>query len=92
MNSKKPICALHKCLYFSSLTLLTLLVMVSCGKKANKDKVAVAMDEIDSLFTAHYSVDGNANPKFTNPGGAVLIMKGDSIIFDNLQIVPLRWY
>ena len=82
MNSKKPICALYKCLYFSSLTLLTLLVMVSCGKKANKDKVAVAMDEIDSLFTAHYSIDGNENPKFTNPGGAVLIMKGDSILFD----------
>lgn len=63
-------------------SLLMAALMISCGRKNNGDKVAVAMQEIDSLFTAHYSVNGEKDPVFTNPGGAVLIMKGDSILFD----------
>ena len=55
------------------LVLLTLITMNSCTQPLTKEQIA--LQKIDSLFTKRYSPQ-------PNPGGAVLILKGDSIIFD----------
>ncbi len=58
------------------------LSVASCAEQpANKETAAI--NSIDSLFTSRYSSGNNdSTPAFNNPGGAVLIMKGDSILFD----------
>ena len=53
----------------------TMGTMISCSSPApTKDEIAVA--KLDSLFTERYSPQ-------PNPGGTVLIMKGDSILYEN---------
>ncbi len=53
----------------------TMGTMISCSSPApTKDEIATA--KLDSLFTERYSPQ-------PNPGGTVLIMKGDSIIYEN---------
>ena len=53
----------------------TMGTMISCSNPApTKDEIAVA--KLDSLFTERYSPQ-------PNPGGTVLIMKGDSILYEN---------
>ena len=47
------------------------LIMISCTPSQSSDQMAIA--RIDSLFTSLYPAD--------EPGAAVLILKGDSIIF-----------
>lgn len=53
----------------------TMGTMISCSSPApTKDEIAVA--KLDSLFTERYSPQ-------PNPGGTVLIMKGDSVLYEN---------
>ena len=53
----------------------TMGTMISCSSPApTKDQIATA--KLDSLFTERYSPQ-------PNPGGTVLIMKGDSILYEN---------
>ena len=53
----------------------TMGTMISCSSPApTKDQVAVA--KLDSLFTERYSPQ-------PNPGGTVLILKGDSVLYQN---------
>ena len=53
----------------------TMGTMISCSSPApTKDEIAV--QKLDSLFTERYSPQ-------PNPGGTVLIMKGDSILYEN---------
>ncbi|MBR5399210.1 MAG: beta-lactamase family protein [Bacteroidales bacterium] len=58
---------------------LTISAMIACTEKKPADPVAVAMQKVDSLFVDRYAP---IDTMFAEPGGAVLIMKGDSIIFD----------
>lgn len=51
--------------------------MNSCSQPKNTDPVSLAMESVDSLFTARYECDKNA----VEPGGTVLILKGDSVLF-----------
>lgn len=49
------------------------LLVCSCGQKANEaDKALIA--SLDSLFTADYAADG--------PGAAVIVLRGNDVIFD----------
>ncbi len=50
--------------------------MLSCSHKST-DPVAKATGQIDSLFTERYACPENT----VEPGGSVLIMKGDSILY-----------
>ena len=53
----------------------TMGTMISCSSPApTKDEIAV--QKLDSLFTERYSPQ-------PNPGGTVLIMKGDSVLYQN---------
>ena len=53
----------------------TMGTMISCSSPApTKDEIAVG--KLDSLFTERYSPQ-------PNPGGTVLIMKGDSVLYQN---------
>ena len=53
----------------------TMGTMISCSNPApTKDEIAV--QKLDSLFTERYSPQ-------PNPGGTVLIMKGDSVLYQN---------
>lgn len=54
------------------ITLLTVIVMSSCSCQSAKDKAAFS--SLDSLFTSIYHPE--------EPGAAVLIMRGDDIIYD----------
>jgi Beta-lactamase class C and other penicillin binding proteins len=54
--------------------------MNSC--KNNRSQTQTAIEAIDSLFKARYAINGDTSIIRDYPGGAVLIMKGDSIIFD----------
>ena len=56
-------------------TLTSLTAMVSCNNTPTLTKDEIALQKVDSLFTERYAPQ-------PNPGGAVLILKGDSIIFD----------
>ena len=56
-------------------TLTSLTAMVSCNNTPTLTKDEIASQKVDSLFTERYAPQ-------PNPGGAVLILKGDSIIFD----------
>ena len=56
-------------------TLTSLTAMVSCNNTPTQTKDEIALQKVDSLFTERYAPQ-------PNPGGAVLILKGDSIIFD----------
>lgn len=59
--------------------LLTTTVMISCKSEKEKEPIAKAMEQIDSLFTERYKP---LDTLFAEPGGAVLIMKKDSVLFD----------
>lgn len=61
------------------ITIIMLSIMTSCNRNKPQNRLEAAVNRIDSIFTARYSPDG-AN--FPNPGGAVLILKGDSVLFD----------
>lgn len=61
---------------FLSLT-LTFTFMQSCNEKKNAADIAV--ERIDSLFNARYATAGNNQAR---PGGAVYILKGESVLFD----------
>ena len=52
--------------------------MTACTHK-KPSAIDLAMQKVDSLFTERYTP---ADTIFAEPGGAVLIMKGDSILFD----------
>ena len=69
---------MKKVLLWSFLLVIISSVMISCKKK-EADPIADAMQKIDSLFTERYAP---IDTVFAEPGGAVLIMKGDSILFD----------
>ncbi|MBO4691703.1 MAG: beta-lactamase family protein [Bacteroidales bacterium] len=69
---------MKKVLLWSTLLVIISSVMISCKKK-EADPIADAMQKIDSLFTERYAP---IDTVFAEPGGAVLIMKGDSILFD----------
>lgn len=56
-------------------------MLISCNNK-NASKQQIALQKIDSLFNNRYAVNGDTSKINDFPGGAVLIMKGDSIIFD----------
>ncbi|MGM9774752.1 MAG: serine hydrolase domain-containing protein [Candidatus Egerieousia sp.] len=51
-------------------------IMFSCSQKPT-DPVAKALESIDSLFTERYACEKDA----VEPGGTVLIIKGDSILY-----------
>lgn len=56
--------------------------LFSCSEQP-ESKVDTAVKKIDSLFTARYaSGESNGKPLFDHPGGAVLILQKDSILFD----------
>lgn len=64
-----------------SALLTTLLSMTSCKEKCiQAEEIAAA--KLDSLFNQRYAVKGEQQLSKEYPGGAVLIMKGDSIIYD----------
>lgn len=54
------------------ITLITAIIMTSCTSQAARDRQASA--SLDSLFTSLYHSD--------EPGAAVLILKGDDIVYD----------
>lgn len=61
--------------------LTTSILMTCCTPKQSMTEIAV--HKIDSLFTARYSTGNSVqDTAFQNPGGAVLIMKGDTVLFD----------
>jgi CubicO group peptidase (beta-lactamase class C family) len=62
-------------LMVAAATLTSLTAMVSCNNTPTLTKDEIALQKVDSLFTERYAPQ-------PNPGGAVLILKGDSIIFD----------
>ena len=53
--------------------------MIACTEKKAADPVADAMQKVDSLFIDRYAP---IDTMFAEPGGAILIMKGDSVLFD----------
>ena len=61
-----------KIINFATLLFL-IMTIISCGQK--KEKQSTFNNKVDSLFSSIYS-DNN------EPGAAVLIMKGDSVIFE----------
>lgn len=62
--------------------LLTSMLMTCCATP-QPSKTEIAVHQIDSLFTLRYSTGTTLQDStFTNPGGAVLIMKGDTLLFD----------
>lgn len=62
--------------------LLTAATAISCSQQPATPQQA-ALHQIDSLFTARYAAGSNdGGTDLNDPGGAVLIMKGDSILFD----------
>ncbi|MEF9986992.1 MAG: serine hydrolase domain-containing protein [Bacteroidales bacterium] len=62
------------------IAIITIIIfMTSCT--TNKTKEELAYNSIDSLFTARYLSETNKQEVLT-PGGAVLIMQGDIILFD----------
>ncbi len=67
--------------YFIKSLLLTLTIaaMTACTEKKTADPIADAMQKVDSLMVDRYTP---IDTMFAEPGGAVLIMKGDSILFD----------
>ena len=54
------------------LTILTALIMTSCCNQSQKEKAAIA--KLDTMFQELYPAD--------EPGAAVLILKGDEIVYD----------
>ena len=60
------------------LPLLIATIMTACTHE-KPSAIDIAMQKVDSLFTDRYVP---ADTIFAEPGGAVLIMKGDSILFD----------
>lgn len=54
------------------LTILTALIMTSCCNQSQKEKAAIA--KLDTMFQELYPAD--------EPGAAVLILKGDKIVYD----------
>ena len=61
--------------------LTTLFIMTSCKGKVLSPEETLTV-KLDSLFNERYAVNGNDSLSYAYPGGAVLIMKGDSIIYD----------
>ena len=70
---------MKKIIIKSLLLTLTIAAMTACTEKKAADPVAQAMQKVDSLFVDRYTP---IDTMFAEPGGAVLIMKGDSILFD----------
>lgn len=62
--------------------LASALALGSCAEQP-EDPIKTAGQRIDSLFTARYASGvSNGKPLFNQPGGAVLILRGDSTLFD----------
>lgn len=60
--------------------IMALCAVTSCGSASKTDDAtALRMAQIDSILTERYSADG---VNCTGPGGAALVMKGDSVLFD----------
>ncbi|MBO7562601.1 MAG: beta-lactamase family protein [Bacteroidales bacterium] len=70
---------MKKFLTKSLLLTLTIAAMTACSEKKAADPIADAMQKVDSLMVDRYTP---IDTMFAEPGGAVLIMKGDSILFD----------
>ena len=69
---------MKKTIFRALVLTLTASAMIACTEK-KADIVADAMQKIDSLMIDRYTP---LDTLFAEPGGAVLIMKGDSVLFD----------
>lgn len=72
-----PYIKIHRYLYIA----LSLFILSSCNnmKKIAEENVK---QKLDSLFTERYAFNNDSSMINDFPGGAVLIMKGDTVIFD----------
>lgn len=69
--------------YYLLLTLLFFIVTsISSCKNMKQSAEESIKQRLDSLFTARYAINGDSSMISDFPGGAVLVMKGDEIIFD----------
>ena len=61
---------------------ITICTLTGCCNKEQLSKIEIAKHKIDSLFNSRYQINEDTS-KINSPGASVLIMKGDTILYNN---------